>query len=134
MTTLSAERKLGEPALNPGDEAYFDAASEHRLLIKSCNACHEKHHYPRAICPFCWSTDLEWVDTLGTGVIYTFSVTRKGTPTPYCIAYVTLDEGPTIMTNIVDVDLDTIRIGQKVEAVFKTTDGNVTIPMFTLAS
>ena len=49
----------------------------------------------------------------GNGTIYTYSVMRRA-PMPYAIAYVTLDEGPTMMTNIVDCDLDEIRIGQAV--------------------
>ena len=52
-------------------------------------------------------------------MIYTYSVMRRGAPEPYAIAYVTLAEGPTMMTNIVDCDLDGIRIGQKVKVVFK---------------
>ena len=48
---------------------------------------------------------------------------RRGVPTPYCLAYVTLDEGVSMITNIVDCDLDAIRIGQKVRVVFKPTDG-----------
>ena len=50
---------------------------------------------------------------------------------PYAIAYVTLAEGPTMMTNIVDCDLDKIRIGQPVRLVFKPTDGGPPVPMFT---
>jgi uncharacterized OB-fold protein len=66
----------------------------------------------------------------GNGVIYTYSVMRR-TPTPYAIAYVTLAEGPTMMTNIVDCDLDQIRIGQTVRLVFKESDGGPPVPMFT---
>ena len=55
-------------------------------------------------------------------------------PVPYAIAYVTLDEGPTMMTNIVDCDLDAIRIGQAVRVVFKPTeDGGPPVPMFSPA-
>jgi len=131
MATLYTDRKINDPALNPGDEPYFNAASDGRLLVKHCNACHEPHHYPRSLCPFCWSDDLEWKDARGLGTIYAFSVTRRGTATPYCIAYVTLDEGTTLMTNIVDTDLDAVRIGQRVQVVFKQSEGGHSIPMFT---
>ncbi|MFM0487680.1 Zn-ribbon domain-containing OB-fold protein [Paraburkholderia graminis] len=131
MTTDHIDRKISDPAPNPGDEPYFDAASEGRLMIKRCNACQQPHHYPRALCPFCWSNDVEWIATNGTGTIYAFSVTRRGTPTPYCIAYVTLDDGPTMLTNIVDTDLDRVRIGQRVRVVCKKSEGGFSIPMFT---
>ena len=59
-----------------------------------------------------------------------FSVMRR-VPVPYTLAYVTLEEGVTMMTNIVDCDLDKIRIGQKVKVVFKPTEGGPPVPMFT---
>ena len=65
--------------------------------------------------------------------MYSFSVTRASGPIPYAIAYVTLDEGPTMLTNIVDCDLDTIRCGQKVQVTFKPSEDGPAIPMFKLA-
>jgi uncharacterized OB-fold protein len=52
---------------------------------------------------------------------------------PYAIAYVTLDEGPTMMTNLVDCDFDRLKIGQRVKVVFTPTDGGPPVPTFTLA-
>jgi len=121
---------MRDPAMNPGDEPYFQAAGEGKLLLKKCNDCGEVHHYPRALCPFCWSQKVEWVQAKGTGEIYTYSITRRGGPVPYCIAYVTLDEGPRMMTNIVDCDLDTIKIGQRVKVTFKKTEGGASVPCF----
>ena len=86
------------------------------------------HHYPRPICPFCFSDDTEWIESRGTGTIYSFSVTRLSPP--YAIAYVTLDEGPTMMTNIVDCDFEGLAIGQRVSVVFVPTDGGPAVPMF----
>jgi uncharacterized protein len=131
MATPAQDRKISDPVINPGDEPYFAAAAESRLLLKSCRSCGQVHHFPRALCPFCWSQDLDWTDAKGTGVIYTFSVARRGASAPYCIAYVTLDEGPTMMTNIVDTDLDALHIGQRVRVVFKQSEGGTAIPMFT---
>jgi len=54
-------------------------------------------------------------------------------PVPYAIAYVTLAEGPTMMTNLVDCDLDAIKIGQAVKLVFKPSEGGSPVPMFTPA-
>ena len=130
MATPYQERKMRDPAMNPGDEPYFQAAGEGKLLLKKCNDCGEVHHYPRALCPFCWSEKVEWVQAKGTGEIYTYTVTRRGGPVPYCIAYVTLDEGPRMMTNIVDCDLDTIKIGQRVKVTFKKTEGGASVPCF----
>jgi uncharacterized OB-fold protein len=130
MPTPYRDRKIPPPQQNPGDECFFDAAAQGKLLVKRCTACGEFHFYPRPLCPFCFSDRTEWVEAAGTGTIYSFSVTRRAGPIPYAIAYVTLDEGPTMMTNIADCDLDAIRIGQRVRVVFKPTDGGPPVPMF----
>lgn len=130
MATPYQPRKMRDPALNPGDDAYFKAAGEGRLVIKKCKDCGKLHHYPRAICPHCFSQNLEWVQAKGTGEIYTFSVTRRGGPVPYAIGYVTLDEGPKMMTNIVNCDLDAIKIGMKVKVCFVKSENGTALPVF----
>jgi uncharacterized OB-fold protein len=128
-----SERTIPAPAVNPEIRPYFDAAAQGRLLVKRCADCGRYHHYPRAICPHCFSDRTEWHEARGTGTVHTYSVLRRGVPVPYCIAYVTLDEGVSMMTNIVDCDLDAVRIGQPVRVVFKPTDGGPPVPMFTPA-
>jgi hypothetical protein len=124
-------RKIPAPQVNPEIQPFFDAAAQGRLMIKRCAACGQTHHYPRALCPFCASERTEWVPASGRGTIYSYSVMRR-VPVPYAIAYVTLEEGVTMMTNIVDCDLDGLRIGQSVKVTFKPTDGGPPVPMFTV--
>jgi uncharacterized protein len=126
----SQDRKIQAPQPNPETKAFWDAAAVDKLLIGKCNACGETHYYPRALCPFCFSERTALQQASGNATIYTYSVMRR-TPIPYAIAYVTLAEGPTIMTNIVDCDLDRIRIGQAVRLIFKPSDGGPPVPMFT---
>ena len=131
MPTYDTPRDIPSPEPNPENEAYFAAAAEGHLLIKRCRSCGEFHHYPRAICPLCFSADTEWVRAQGRGTIYTYSVLRRGAPRPFCLAYVTLAEGITMMTNIVDCDLDGLSIGLPVQVVFRRTRNGIAIPMFT---
>lgn len=131
MATAYQERKIPVAPLNVGDAPFFEGAAAGKLMVKYCNDCKQYHHYPRPICPFCHSGNTEWKQAKGTGVVYSFSISRASGPVPYAIAYVTLDEGPTIMTNIVETDLDTIKVGQKVTVVFKPTeDPKFAVPMF----
>ena len=124
------QRTIPAPQPTPEIQPFFDAAAQGRLLIKKCAACGEPHHYPRALCPFCFSDRTEWTQASGRGTIYSYSVMRR-VPVPFALAYVTLEEGVTMMTNIVDCDLDAIRIGQPVKVVFKPTDGGPPVAMFT---
>ena len=123
------ERKIPAPEANPETKPFWDAAAEGRLLIKKCATCDQVHFYPRAICPFCGSDKTEWVTASGRGTVYSYSVMRR-VPIPYALAYVTLEEGVTMMTNIVDGDLDAIRIGQRVTVAFKPSEGGPPVPMF----
>ena len=125
---MAAERKIPAPQANPETKAFWDAAEQGTLLLKKCRACGELHYHPRSLCPFCFG-DTEWRPASGNGTIYSYSVMRRA-PVPYVIAYVTLAEGLTIMTNIVDCDIDSVRIGQSVRLVFKPSDGGPPVPMF----
>ena len=124
------ERKIPAPEPSPETRPFWEAATAGRLLIGTCKACVKPHYYPRALCPFCGSDATEWVAASGRGAVYSYSVMRR-LPVPYALAYVTLDEGVTMMTNIVDCNLDTIRVGQRVRLIFKPTEGGPPVPMFT---
>ena len=95
-----------------------------------CTDCTKTHFYPRAICPYCQSVNTEWYEASGKGVIYSYSVMRRG-DNPYAIAYVTVEEGVTMLSNIVECDYDSLSIGQAVEVVFrKSTDSRQSVPVF----
>ena len=120
---------VGTPDSNPETKPFFDAAASGKFVVPTCGACGKSHWYPRGICPHCFSQDLSWKPASGYGTIYSFSVMKRA-EVPYCIAYVTLEEGPTMMTNIVDCDLDTLQIGQPVAVTFVPSEHGPPMPMF----
>ena len=122
--------KIPSPPVNPESTHFFDAARDGKLLLKNCLSCLQLHYYPRVICPFCGSDQTEWIPAKGGGKLYSYSVMRR-VAEPYAIAYVTLDEGVTVLTNLVDCNLDALRIGSPVRLVFKAAEGGEMIPMFT---
>jgi uncharacterized protein len=122
-------RKITAPVVNAESQDFWNAARAGRLLIPVCTACGKAHWYPRAICPFCADDRVEWREASGKGTIYTFSVMRR-VKEPYVIAHVTLAEGPTMLTNIVDCDFGKVRIGQAVAVVFKESENGQPVPMF----
>ena len=132
MPTFAEPRKIADPALNPGDEPYFAAAARGALALKTCKACGRAHHYPRALCPFCWSSDTVWREASGRGEVYSFTVMRR-VKVPYALAYVKLDEGPVMLTNLVAPDLDRLAIGQRVRVVYGDAADGAKVPVFTPA-
>jgi hypothetical protein len=125
------ERAIPAPGVNPETAAFWEAAKEGKFLVRSCDDCGKSHWYPRAVCPHCLSDKTSWHEHKGGGTIYSVSVMVRA-PEVYAVAYVTLDDGPTMMTNIVDCDYGTLAIGQKVQITFKPTqgEGSPPFPMF----
>jgi uncharacterized OB-fold protein len=128
---MAEPRKLRAPDINPETKPFWDAANAGKLLIKRCIACGDAHYYPRTICPFCGSAETVWETSNGLGEIYTLSTLRRGPNAPFTLAYVTLNEGVTMITNITDCDPDTLAIGQRVKLCFVASDGGAPYPMFT---
>jgi uncharacterized protein len=130
-----SELPAPEPVVSPEARPFWDATAEGRLVLQRCAACDQVVWYPRGICPGCGSSELEWIDASGRGVVYSFTINHRGTGPyeragPYVLAYVELDEGPRVLTNIVDCDPHSLRIGQRVEARFHDTGGGSAIVRF----
>lgn len=124
-----APRRIPAPRVLPEAKPYWDAADAGRLLVKRCRACTAFHHYPRDVCPHCLSLDTEWVEARGTGTLYAASTMGRG-DAAYTIAFVTLDEGVTMMTNLVGCDPRAVPIGAALRVVFVPSDGGPKVPMF----
>ena len=128
------------PSTDADTQPWWDAACEHRLLIKRCAACGKAHFYPRPFCPHCWSERVAWEDASGRATLYTWSVVHRNdlppfaSRVPYVAAIVELDEGPRMMTNVVDCDPTDLRIGMELTAVFRPLDDEFTVPVFVPAS
>jgi uncharacterized OB-fold protein len=120
--------KLPAPSRTVETDRYWDAAREGKLLIKQCDTCHEPFHYPRALCPFCLS-DSSWIEASGEGTIYSYTIVHLRDEA-YVVAFVTLAEGPTMMTNIITSDPGSLSIGQRVHVTFAPTMGDDPVPVF----
>jgi len=120
-------RTIPAPMVQPETMPYWQAADAGRLLVKRCAACGEHHHYPRDICPFCGSAATEWREAAGTGRVYSFSTMGEG-EAAYTLAYVTLDEGPTMLSNLVGEG--PFACGQRVRVRFLPSDGGHAVPVF----
>ena len=117
------ERVIPAPLTNPETEPFWEAARQGKFLLPWCVETGKAFWYPRAVSPFTLGGKVEWRESKGTGTIYSVSVMKRA-PEVYAVAYVTLDDGPTMMTNIVDCDYDALAIGQRVQVTFRPTGGD----------
>ena len=104
--------------------------------MQQCGACGARRYYPRALCPSCLSSDTAWVLSSGRGTVYTYTVTYQNQAPgfreelPYVLAYVELDEGVRMLTNIVGCAPEDVKIGMPVEVTFEDVTPDVTLPKF----
>lgn len=130
--SLMQRARLGVQTTDPEIAPLQDAAREGRLIIKRCHACGRPHWHPRALCPFCLSTDTRWEDSSGTGEIYTYSIVRRSPTGPYAVAYVRLDDGPLMLSQVVDCRADEVAIGARVAVAFQDVPDGPPLPVFML--
>ncbi|MED5552147.1 MAG: Zn-ribbon domain-containing OB-fold protein [Actinomycetota bacterium] len=104
---------------------YWEGAGRGTLVLQKCGNCSLVQHRPRGVCAHCLkSADLEHFPASGRGEIYSYTVTEQNQAKgfaeacPYVMAYVTLEEGPRLLTVIVDCDPDVVTIGMPVVAGF----------------
>lgn len=115
--TLSVER----PAIRPASfsKPYWDATREKKLLIQYCPRTQQYQFFPRPVSIFTGRRELEWREVSGHGRVFSYTIATLGLGPfrghePYIVALVELDEGVQIMANIVECELDAIRIGMEV--------------------
>lgn len=113
-------RKIAPVTPDPETLPYWEAARRGEFLLRHCSDCDQVHWFARSICPFCWSSSTDWVTASGRGTVYSWTVMRRASR-PYAVAYVELAEGPRMLTNIVDCDLDALAVGLPVQVVFCPT-------------
>ncbi len=120
-------------------QPFWEATKDHKLTYQVCQDCKGIVFYPRGHCTTCGGPNLEWRESKGEGVIYTYSVVRQNRHPafvelgPYAIAFVDLDEGFRMMTNIVGVEDPTkdIKIGARVRVEWQDQgDSGISLPMF----
>lgn len=132
---MSADLPARAPEVTAETEPFWRATAEGRLVLQRCDACRTFIWYPRGFCPDCGGTSTSWEQASGRGTVYSFTVTRRGQGQwrdagPYVLAYVELAEGPRLMTNIVDCDVEDVHVGQRVAVVFHDTGEGTALPRF----
>lgn len=123
------------PTPDETTEEFWAATAEGKLLIKNCRDCGRFHAYPRPFCPHCWSEHVDWIEASGRASLYTFSIVRQNDLPPfrewlpYVAAVVELEEGPRLMTNIIDCPVDDVRIGMALDFTTRPAE-EFAVPVF----
>jgi uncharacterized OB-fold protein len=136
---MAAEYAKPLPEITAESKPFWDACARHEFLVQRCAACGTVQHYPRGVCAACWSDTLRWKPSAGRGSVYTFTVTHRTQARgfrdelPYVLAWIELEDGVQVMSNIVGVDPAKITIGMAVKVIFDDVKDGLSIPKFTAA-
>jgi len=124
------------PKFDRDSSAYWEGAHRHELLLQQCSSCQRFRFYPRSVCPHCLSFVFEWRVSSGHGCVYSFTVIHRAPFTafrdkiPYVLALIELKEGVRMVSNILECDPNTVRIGMPVEVIFEDVTDEITLPQF----
>lgn len=139
---MTTEMQRPVPYPSPETQPYWDGCKRHELMLPYCAGCEAFFFYPRQFCPTCFSWEIEWRTCSGKGTLHTFAIQFRaqmpGMKAPYVTAVVQLDEGPRLMTNLVEVEPalleqpENIRCGVPVEVVWEDVNDEIALPMFRL--
>jgi uncharacterized OB-fold protein len=124
------------PRPNKLSQPFWDGAKRHELLLQKCSACGHLWFPPSARCPKCLSPEYTWAKATGRGKVWSSIVMWQSyfpsfeTDIPYNVAYVELEEGPRLMTNIIGCENDAIYCDMAVEVVFEDVTAEISLPKF----
>jgi uncharacterized OB-fold protein len=134
---VTAPRGKLLPEATPETAPFWDGCKQHELRIQFCTSCQKHFFYPRIFCTTCLSDQIEWRTVSGKGTLLTYVLSARPAPgfeneLPYAIAIVKLDEGPHMMSNIVNTAItpENLKAGMAVEVVFEDVNEKVTLPKF----
>lgn len=117
-------------------QPYWDGVKLRELKIQKCSDCGHIWHPPLPICPQCYSKAIRWITTSGRGTVYSFTIIHHAAHVavadrvPYLVALITLEEGPRVVSNILNCNPSEVVIGMKVSLTFQEIASGVLLPQF----
>ena len=139
MATASS-KPLPRPISPEVTRPFWEAAKRHELVMPRCQTCDHLFFYPRSECPRCLSNHLEWMRVSGRGRLHTYTIVYQPAnaafrdDTPYICAVVQLDEGPRMVSNVVQCDIEAVKVDMPLEAIFDDVTPECTLVKFKPAS
>ena len=132
---MADRSKVPVPKPTPETEHFWAGAREGQLKLQRCNDCGTVYFPPRPFCPSCISRNVEAFAATGKGKLYSYVINHREHPAhdgPYSIAVVELDEGPRMMTNIVNCEQtpEALQLDMPVEVVFTPINDEISLPYF----
>ncbi len=133
---MAGEIEHPRPYFDWETRAYWEGCARHEIVLQRCSECGTVQQRPRALCVACLTDSIEHFRASGRGSVYTYTVTHQNQAPafrkalPYVLAYVELEEGPRLLTNLVDCDPARVSIGMPVVVDWADLDDGMSVPRF----
>lgn len=133
---MAGEIEYSAPATDWETRAFWEGCGRHELVLQRCRDCSAVQYRPRALCVSCLSDGIEHFLASGRGTVHTFTITHQNqarafrNALPYVLAWVDLEEGPRLLTNIVGCEPEQVQIGMPVKVEYVNQEGETAIPRF----
>ncbi|MGH8014277.1 MAG: Zn-ribbon domain-containing OB-fold protein [Candidatus Binataceae bacterium] len=124
------------PLITPLNQPYWDGLRRRELRLQRCGACARFWYPPSPLCPYCWSREFAWTVVSGRGHVNSWVVFHQSYfrgydhDLPYNAAEVELEEGPRLLTNLIDIPNEQIRSGMRVRVAFDDVTEEITLAKF----
>ncbi|MGE0034611.1 MAG: Zn-ribbon domain-containing OB-fold protein [Xanthobacteraceae bacterium] len=128
------------PTINDVNRPFWDACARGELRLQRCRSCGHLRYPAAIVCPECLSAETEWQAVSGRGKVFSFVVFQRAYHpawegrVPYNVALIELDEGPILLSNVIDVDNARLTVGLDVRIAFERLDEALSIPVFVPAA
>ncbi len=123
------------PRPTPETQHFWDGTRAGELRLQRCSACSKVYFPPRPFCPACASRDVQIFPASGRATLHSYVISHRPAPgfeAPYAIAVVELEEGPRVMTNIVESPQtpEALQLDMALEVVFEAVSDDISLPLF----
>ncbi len=125
------------PVPTPETADFWAGTAQGRLLLQQCDdtGCQRVYFPPQNSCPSCGSRSVSSLDASGRATLYSYIINHRPAPgfePPFVIAVVTLEEGPRMMTNIVECapDPEALKLDMPLRVTFKPVADGISLPLF----
>ncbi len=124
------------PGVSEETKPFWDYSKQHELRMQKCLRCKKLFYPPSSMCPHCQHLESEWVKLSGKGKVYSFVIVRRAAnpgfaaEVPYTVAIIETEEGPRIISSVIDCKPEEVRIDMPVEVVFDDVTAEFSLPKF----
>lgn len=137
METHGYMKPLPEPTADTAP--YWEGMKQGKLLLQCCSDCGKVRHYPRPVCPYCYSMEYRWTEAKGTGAVHTWTISHHAfhpgfkAELPYILVTVDLTEGVRMQAQLRGTDAAKLKIGMPVKVAYEAATKDLVLPVFVAA-